>query len=242
LSAFKQPKEYLPLFQYPLLSHVSSATTNAMGKCSSNFALGLIVGLFCMVGAIPLQADTLIVAGTINQSTQDGTGAAVNDPSLNNILDGDLYTVNLNFMGSLATPGTFDITGSTLIFNDPAGGAVESSFNFESLTVTLSGAFHQFSLFACLTTGSGCNQGNELDLNFLIPSANLTSANTVAQGVPGLLALDLLEDDGVTDIHGVIADNNFTATPEPAGSVLLGTGLITLGLMQVKRRSKKRPR
>jgi hypothetical protein len=39
-----------------------------------------------------LHADTLTIGGAINQSTQDGTGPAVNNPSLNNISDGDSTT------------------------------------------------------------------------------------------------------------------------------------------------------
>jgi hypothetical protein len=68
---------------------------------------------------------------------------------------------------------------------------------------------------ACLTTGSGCPLGNQLDANFSIVAGGLNSQNVAATGM-GLAPLDLLEDDGVTDIHGSVTSYSQTAVPEPS--------------------------
>jgi len=208
------------------------------------FRLGLVVVLLCAAGLTSLRADTVTIAGTINQSIQDGTGPAVNNPSLNNIPDGASYTVNLSFAGSITAPGTYNLSGLSLLFSVASAGAVESNFNSASVTVAPSGGFDQISILGCLTTGSACNQGNELDLNFVILSANLNSQNVAAQGISGILPLGLLEDDGVTDIHGLVTNYSYTSAspvPEPAGTVFVTSGLMAVGLIGVRWRSKKRP-
>jgi hypothetical protein len=209
-----------------------------------NFRLGSVALLLCTALAATLHADTITVGGIINQSTQDGTGPAVNNPSLNDIPDGAFYTTNLSFAESIQSPGTYDLTGSILFFNVGSVGAVENKFNSMTLTVALSGAFDQVGILACLTTGSACNQGNELDLDFMIPAVNLNDQNVVAQGILNLLPLDLLEDDGVTDIHGSITNYSYTAgspAPEPSAFVLAVAGLLIMILNLIKRDSKNRP-
>ena len=191
--------------------------------------------LLCMACLTQLHADVLTIGGTINQSTQDGTGPAVNNPSLNNIPDGALFTVDLSFNESITSPGTFDLTGLNLVFSVASIGAVEDNFNSASLTLTQFGALDQVSVLACLTTGSGCNQGNELDLNFAVPSGTLNQNNLAIQEIPGLLPFELLEDDGVTDIHGSLT--NFSAVPEPSSVVFVACGLIAVAL--TRRRSAR---
>lgn len=206
---------------------------------SFNFRFGLgLVALVCMACVTPLRADTLTIGGTINQSIEDGTGPAVNNADLNKILDGDSYIFSLIFAGSITSPGTYDITGSDVLFSVPGRGVVEDSFNSVSLTIAQFGNFAQFSVLACLTTGSACNQGNELALNFMIPFANLNDQNITGQGVPNLLPLDLLEDDGVTDIHGLVTEYSYTGVPEPSAIVFVGSGLILVVLKRHKQWSK----
>jgi hypothetical protein len=180
-----------------------------------------------------LHADTLTVAGIINQSTQDGTGPAVNNPSLNNISDGSSFIVGLSFVGSIASPGTYQLTAPSLFFNVASDNAFENNFDSVSVTVATAGSFDQISILACLTTGSGCNQGNELALDFMIASVDLNNQNAAAQGILNLLPLDLLEDDGVTDIHGSITDYSYTsssAVPEPCAFILAAAGLLAVAL------------
>ena len=55
------------------------------------------MGAVALVTAGPAAADTITFGGAIAQSTQDGTGPAANNPDLNNIEDGDLYVVTLDF-------------------------------------------------------------------------------------------------------------------------------------------------
>ena len=217
-----------------------------MGRASTversvKLALGLVIVHLSMACGTSLHADTLTIGGTINQSTQDGTGPAVNNPSLNNISDGDFYNVELNFVGSITSPGTYDLTGFSLLFRDSPSNVSESSFNSVTLTVAQSGSFDQLSILACLSTGSACNQGNELDLNFMIPAGSLNEQNIVAQGIPNLLPLDLLEDDGVTDIHGLTASYSYTSAspvPEPKSLVFAAFVLIAIVLKQADWRLK----
>lgn len=74
--------------------------------------------------------EEITFGGAITQSTQDGTGPAVINPSLNGVKDGDSYTVTLDFPGPLTSPRAFDpLAGATLTFLDAAAGASESAFN-----------------------------------------------------------------------------------------------------------------
>ncbi len=191
--------------------------------------------------ATTLRADTFTIEGAINQSTQDGTGPAFNNPSLNNIQDGSLYVLTLSFLGSITAPGTYNLTAPDVSFRVASDGAAESSFDSVSVTVAQSAGFDEIGILACLTSGSACNQGNELDLNFSILAGDLNRQNAAAQQTPNLLPLDLLEDDGVTDIHGTVTGYSYTppvgAVPEPCSVTLLGTCLIAAGWMA---RSKKR--
>ena len=170
-------------------------------------------------------ADQIVFGGLITQSTQDGTGPAVNNPALNHILDGDVYDVTLGFAGSITSPGTYTLTGATLLFSDLSAPATEGSFSSASLSVVTDGGFYDLSLLGCLSTGSGCLLGNELAANFQIPMAGLNSTNVAAHAIPGLSpSLDLLEDDGVTDIQGSVTKYSYsgaTATPEPSAIVPL---------------------
>jgi hypothetical protein len=166
-------------------------------------------------------AEEITFGGAITQSTQDGTGPAVNNPTLNGIKDGDFYTVTLDFPGSLTSPGAFDpLAGATLTFLDTAAGAGESAFDLISLSVLPDASFADISLLACLSTGGACDQGNELDANFEIPAVQLNSKTWNGQAISGLLPLDLLEDDGTTDIHGSVSA--IAAVPEPTQIWLLG--------------------
>jgi len=199
------------------------------------------VALGCLAGEG--RADTIFFGGLITQSTQDFTGPAVNNPVLNNISDGDRYTVALHFSGTIPGPGTFMLTGAT--FSDAAAGASETSFDFSSpsLTITPNGAFDDFSVLLCLTTGSGCAVGNQLDANFEIPAASLHSTTPSCAVMPAMCAtgldqphpLDLLEDDGVTDIHGSVDSYSYTSTvPEPSPLGLVGCALALLGFIGQK--------
>ena len=175
------------------------------------------------------RADTITFSGDITQSTADGTGPAANNSSLNAIADGDAYTVTLSFGGALLLgPGTYDLTGASLLFSVLTAPASESAFDLISLTITADGLYSDFSLLACLTTGSfACGGGNELDANFSVLTADLHSQGVAALGLDPPHPLDLLEDDGITDIHGSITSYSYTpsAVPEPASVILLAAGL-----------------
>ncbi|HXF14624.1 MAG TPA: PEP-CTERM sorting domain-containing protein [Terriglobales bacterium] len=187
-----------------------------------------------LAGAAMLRADTVTVTGTITQSTQDGTGPAVSNPGLNNILDKDSFSVTFGFDGAITAPGTYNsLTGTSLIFAD--GAITESSFSSESLTIGESGGFDQFSFVGCLTTGSACDQFNQLDLIFQIAAPGINSPGTATQDQPLLSpSFELFEDDGVTDIHGELANYSYTGvtapTPEPGTLALLGSGIAGIWL------------
>jgi hypothetical protein len=136
----------------------------------------------------------------------------------------------------------YDLTGANLVFSVPSALASESSFGSINLTISGNGIFDDISLLGCLTTGSDCGQGNQLSANFRILAAELNSQNVAATGLDQPHPLDLLEDDGVTDIHGSINAYSYTspsAVPEPSSIVLMSCGLAALGLAQ-QRNGKRR--
>src|SRR5215469_533191 len=145
------------------------------------------------------RAATLSFGGVITQSTFDGTGPASNNVSLNNIADGETYSVTLDFAGVIAGPGSYDLSGASLSFDVPSAPATETSFGSIHLTIIDSAGFDQFSLLACLTTGTDCSVGNELTANFEIPDTLFNAQDVAATGLDQPHPLDLLEDDSVTD-------------------------------------------
>ena len=181
-----------------------------------------------------VHADTISVGGTITQSSQDGTGPAFNNPSLNNIVDSDAWRLSLAFDGTVIAPGTYNsLPGATLTIGDATAGAIESDFGFTSLTIAQVGGFDQFSLFGCLNTGGGCFVGNQISVSFQIAATDLNSFHALAVGLDQQHPLDLLEDDGTTDIQGSITSYSYAAqsspVPEPSALSLLGEGLVFLG-------------
>jgi hypothetical protein len=184
-------------------------------------------------------ADVVSFGGTITQP-QDPTNPATNNPTLNNIQLNDAYTVTLTFAGSITAPGTYG--GGTLTFTDAAAGATESSFGSISLTITANGTFDDFSLLGCLTTGNGCLVGNQLDASFRIPATSLNLQNVAAVGLDQPHPLDLLEDDGSTDIHGSIVTYSYVPTvPEPSSALLVCVGLAVVAARACRRLTHEVP-
>jgi len=205
---------------------------NAVAEFSYRVGIAVVVVLLCMILATSMRADTLTLHGTITQSVDDGTGPAANNPSLNNIHGGDDFIVTLSSLTPLNAVGTYNLGGSSLLFSVLSAGVTEDAFDSVSLTISKSGNFAQFSLLGCLITGSGCGTGNSLSLNFMVPFADLVGQDIAAQAVPFLQPLDLLEDDGATDIQGTVArysnDSPASAVPEPASLTLFGFGAAAL--------------
>ena len=217
-------------------------TDNSSAPCRNPLWRRLVMGLAVCGLASVADADVIAFGGKITQSTPDGTGPAVNNPSLNNVQDTQAYTVTLLFPGTITMPGTYNLTGSSLTFNDPSAPASETAFGSISLTITANGGFDEFSLLACLTSGSGCPAGNQLDANFKIPAAMFNSQNVAAIGLDFPHPLDLLEDDGTTDIQGSITTYSgpasASAVPEPSSLALLAcflAALIAVNRRQIKR-------
>lgn len=185
--------------------------------------------------AIPAAADTLSFSGLITQSTESGTGPAVNNPDLNNVLLGDAFTVTIDFLGAINAPGTYPLAGASLLWLDSTTPTSESSFDSVSISVIADGAFYDISMLGCLTTGSGCLSSNQLDANFQILAAGLNSQNVAAQTIAGLSpAMDLLEDEGATDIQGSVTSYSYTpgstsTVPEPSTIVPLTLAMLALG-------------
>lgn len=199
----------------------------------SNFTRNLFVALLVAKAAL---AGTITFSGLITQATGDGTGPAVQNPSLNNILDGDLYLVTLNFQGQIGGPGLYNTPDLTLSFVDAAAGASETMFSSASLFIAADGPFYDLSLQGCLSSGSGCNVGNELAANFQVLATNFQSPNAPAGPIAGLNpALDLLEDDGVTDIQGTVASFSNTIAPEPDSIGLFAIGSIVLFFLKSRK-------
>ena len=130
-----------------------------------------------------------------------------------------------------------------MTLNVASSGATEAAFDTIYLTITPNGSFDDFSLLGCLTTGSfGCFSGNQLDASFEIPAAGLNSTSVTATGLDEPHPLDLLEDDGNTEVQGIITAYSYSssaATPEPSSLRLTGlAGIVLVGLAlgTVKRR------
>lgn len=196
----------------------------------------LLVGLTLM-GAVA-QASVISLSGLITQSTQDGTGPAQNNPSLNNIGDGQKFDLSLSTPISITGPGTYTLDGSALTFSVFGAPAVENHFSSVSLTITASGGNDVFSLLACLQTGSGCNGGNQLTANFQIPVGQFNGVNVPATGLDQPHPLDLLEDDGVTDIQGSVTRYSSPSGTVPEPRNLAPFGLAVLSFMALIRKLK----
>ena len=191
-------------------------------------AIPIVVLSFALVGF----ADSITLTGVITQSQNDQPGnPSVNNPALNNINDGEAYSVSLNFDGSITIPGSFALTGGLFRDpNDPAGNATEGGFGSGTLVITQAAGIDTFAGQLCLT-GFVCNTGNELDLNFKIPAAGLNGSNVGAQAIPALVPLDLLEDSGSTDIHASVTTYAYTSSvPEPSSLVQLFSGMTAFAL------------
>jgi len=141
--------------------------------------------------------------------------------------------------GSIVAPGKYDLTGSSsLTFSVPSAVATESTFSSIHVTIAASGSFDDVSLLGCLTTGSTCLVGNELSGNFRISAALLNSQNVAAVGLDQPHPLDLLEDDGVTDIHASINTYSYSplsTVPEAGSGWLLGLGLVAMATVRLRR-------
>ena len=126
--------------------------------------------------------------------------------------------------------------------------AVDGQVLINQSTVIAAGGFPyritqpgSYKLTGNLTMTTTVN-GNQLDASFRIPSASLNSLNVAAPGLDPPHPLDLLEDDGITDIHGSITSYSYTGSasvvPGPASLAMLSGGLAVL--LAAKRSISKR--
>lgn len=94
-------------------------------------SIPIVVLSFTLVGF----ADSITLTGVITQSQNDQPGnPAISNPTLNNINDGEAYSLALNFAESMTTPGSFALSGGLFSDpNDPAGNATESGFGSGTL-------------------------------------------------------------------------------------------------------------
>lgn len=197
----------------------------------------LVLAILCMACAASTQAyaSSFTLSGLITQSTADGTGPAVRNPSLNNVLSLQPYSLTLDSATAITGPGLYNLTGSSLIFSVPLAGATESGFGAITLSVITSGSAYNFSLLACLE-GADCLASNQLTANFQIAAAMLGGTGVMATGLDQPHPLNLLEDDGTTDLQGSITTYSATGipstvTPEPDSFLLLAFGLSATGVL-----------
>jgi hypothetical protein len=191
-----------------------------------------LVVLSLLFLSVALHADTITVRGVITQNALDTSRGSADNPSLDNVVDFEGYTIIITLAN-----GTFNATGAS--FFNPGASAFEDGFQSVSLTKTSAGGFDTFTVFGCLN-GYSCagNTGGQLDLTFKILSAELFASSASATGI-GTSPMQLLEDSGATDIHGSIDDYSFaassTAVPEPTSVALLGSGLLAFACKRFRR-------
>lgn len=208
-------------------------------KASRPIATAATLVFVCLCAA-RADANSVLLVGIITQSVQEGGAPAVANPSLNNVADGDQFAVTFDFMAPISSPGSFDL--GSLTFTDLSAGVSESGFISGSMTLTQSGASTQFDVLGCLISASSCSTGNQLTLDFQMPTSQIAQSGVEVQPVPSLLMADLLEDNGATDIHGLLETYSYTGpagpaqTPEPSTAALILLGAI--GLFCVGRRPK----
>lgn len=193
--------------------------------------------VFCLVLAVtPCAANVITFGGQITQSTADGTGPASNNPALNGISDGDPFTVTVTLPGTVSGLGSYNpLPGATVAFTDAS--ISETAFASAFLTVSADAdpSLYDISFLACLSTGSGCNVGNSLSANFAVAAADFGSASASAGAIAGLYPpVDLLEDDGITDIQGTVT--NFSNAPEPSAAFAAILGLTCCLALKARRR------
>ncbi len=194
----------------------------------------------------PACGDTIRFGGVITQPTAN---EAFINSSLNAIALNDAYSVYLDFNGSITSTGTYTaFTGVT--FSDPTAAAGESGFDLGKVSLTISNdasnsSYYDLTLLGCLVTGTACDQGNQLAANFEILAADLNVASASAQPSPFLTPMDLLEDDGATDIHGSVTHYSYTMSagtvPEPSsGWELMLPAMFGIGAFWRRKRSQMR--
>lgn len=181
-------------------------------------------------------ADVVGFTGTIYQPPAN---TAVNNPSLNTIQLGDASNVSLGFSGSITSTGDYS-TFTSVSFEDTTAGVGETSFDLSQISLTIAPdaanpGYDDLSLLACLTTGSACNEGDQLAAEFAVLATDLNSPSAGAQSIPFLTPLDLLEDDGNTDIQGTVTGYSYSAAPEPSSfslEIFILVGLLAGALLR----------
>jgi len=206
----------------------------------------LLLAALCSVGNV-VRAGAITLTGAITQDLADSLETASANPSLNNVADGDAYSVVLNFSGTISGPvAAFAL--SSIQFTDMTNSASENAFISGSLTMTQASGVDTFSVLGCLIDPSTCPLGNELDLNFEIPSTGLTQTGVTASIVPGLIpSMDLFEDSGNSEIQGSITGYSQSGAapgvPEPSTVSLLmfGAAFLAMRLLRSPRKIQSRP-
>jgi hypothetical protein len=200
------------------------------------FARATCLLTLCLTGFA--HAGSITLTGIVTQSTADSMVPAMSNPSLNNIADGDLFKITMNFAGLIGAPSSTSL--SYVAFADTTNAGGENAFISGKLVITQSAGVDQFFMLACLVDQNTCQQGNQLALNFALPQAQLQFGSATPQTIPGLLPMDLLEDSGSTDIQGTLTTYAFreSAAPTPEPTAFALTGLSLIGLAVLVRRSR----
>lgn len=188
--------------------------------------LACLVSIAALVAVVPC-GGAITFTGAITQGIAELGGAPVANPTLASVTIGDPFTVTLSLPVSPGDSGTYPL--AAILFTDTLQNVSESAFISGTLIITTDGTTDYLTVLACLIDSVSCAAGNQLALNLTIPFGKTTAAGVSAGAVPGLLPLDLLEDNGLTDIHGAITTYAFSApaaaTPEPATALLAALAL-----------------
>lgn len=184
------------------------------------------------------RAGTIDITGTLSQVTVIRplpSSPIVRGAGVPAVSEGDPYSLNLVFDGSITDAGVYHFDQMSLTFTAGSDFLLQSDFAQTDLSITLSSQDAIFSLFACSTGSSPCLDGHRLDLDFSLPADSFTGKTDRISSVGDFAPFDfLVHDTPPVDYIGSVDSFAYSSAPEPASLGLSAAGALAV-LMRVRR-------